>query len=516
MTNAQARTEPGTAPRLLVLPDDVYDRRLVENVHPPDWTNPRPKGRYNLVVVGAGTAGLVSAVGAAGLGARVAVVERHHMGGDCLNVGCVPSKGVLRASRAAAAVREAGAYGVRVAGRVEVDFGAAMERMRRLRAAISPNDSAQRLAKLGVDVYFGDARFVAPDAVEVNGARLTFARAVIATGGRAAIPDVPGLAEAGFLTNETVFSLTELPRRLVVVGAGPIGCELAQAFQRFGSAVAVVSLDERLLPREDEDASATLAARFEREGVALRLGAKLLSVERHGGAKVVVFEREGRVENAACDEILLAVGRAPNVEGLGLERAGVSSGRRGVEVDDRLRTANRRIYAAGDVCSAFKFTHAADAMARIVIQNALFLGRKRASSLVIPWCTYTDPEVAHVGLYEREARERGLDVTTITVPLAEMDRAVLDGDADGFARVHAHRRSGRILGATLVAGHAGEMIGEMALAITAGLSLGKIAGTIHPYPTQAEVWKRVGDAWNRARLTPRVRGLLARVLSARR
>lgn len=512
MKIADARSGAGATPAPPMAPDDAHDRRLLENVHPPGWANPLPGGRYDLVVLGAGTAGLVSAVGAAGLGAGVAIVERHRMGGDCLNVGCVPSKGVLRASRAAAAVREAGAFGVRIAGPVEVDFGAAMERMRRLRASISHDDSAHRLTKLGVDVYFGGARFVARDAVEVGGARLRFARAVIATGGRAVAPPVPGLAEAGFLTNETVFSLTERPRRLVVVGAGPIGCELAQAFRRFGSEVTLVSLDPRLLPREDADAAAILAGRFEREGVALRLGAKLLRVERRGGAKVVVLEREGRAEEAIGDEILVAVGRAPNVEGLELEAAGVAAGRGGVEVDDRLRTTNRRIYAAGDVCSAFKFTHAADAMARIVIQNALFFGRKKASALVIPWTTYTDPEIAHVGLNGREARERGDDVTTITVPLAEIDRAVLDGEAEGFARVHAERRSGRILGATLVAGHAGEMIGEMSLAMTAGLGLGTLAGAIHPYPTQSEAWKRAGDAWSRTRLTPRARGILERVL----
>jgi pyruvate/2-oxoglutarate dehydrogenase complex dihydrolipoamide dehydrogenase (E3) component len=231
---------------------------------------------------------------------------------------------------------------------------------------------------------------------------------------------------------------------------------------------------------------------------------------------VVVLEREGRAEEVIGDEILVAVGRAPNVEGLELEAAGVAAGRGGVEVDDRLRTTNRRIYAAGDVCSAFKFTHAADAMARIVIQNALFFGRKKASALVIPWTTYTDPEIAHVGLNAREARERADDVTTITVPLAEIDRAVLDGDAEGFARVHAERRSGRILGATLVAAHAGEMIGEMSLAMTAGLGLGTLSGTIHPYPTQSEAWKRAGDAWNRTRLTPRVRGVFQRFLSFRR
>ena len=499
-------------PQTLVGPDDEHNRALVANVHPARWQNPAPAGNYNLVVLGAGTAGLVSAIGASGLGAKVALVERHLMGGDCLNVGCVPSKGTIRAARAVAAVREGAAFGVH-AGGVNVDFGAAMERMRRLRAGIAPNDSAQRYAGLGVDVFFGEARFLGPDAVEVDGQRLRFARAVIATGGRAASPPIPGLTEVGFLTNETVFSLTELPERLVVIGAGPIGCELAQAFRRFGSEVTIVSLDPRLLPREDGDAAAVLERRFAAEGVTLRLGAKILRAEYRAGARAVVFERDGKLEEALGDAILVAVGRAPNVEGLDLEKAGVAYDRRGVEVDDRLRTTNRRIYAAGDVCSAYKFTHAADAMARVVIQNALFFGRKKASALVIPWSTYTDPEIAHVRLHEREAQERGNEVATFTVPLHEVDRAVLDGEAEGFARVHAERRSGRILGATLVAGHAGEMIGEISLAITVGLTLGDVSRTIHPYPTQSEAWKRLGDAWNRTRLTPRVRRLFERFLA---
>lgn len=500
----------------LVVPDDTHNRALVSNVHPPAWKNPTPARRYNLVVIGAGTAGLVSAVGAAGLGARVAIVERHLMGGDCLNYGCVPSKGLLRAARAAAAVDEAGGFGVRVFAPARVDFPAVMERMRRLRAGLSRNDSAHRLTTLGVDVFLGQARFVAPDAVDVNGQRLRFSRAVIATGARAATPPIPGLAEAGMLTNETIFSLTELPRRLVVIGAGPIGCELAQAFRRFGSEVSIVSLDPRLLPREDADAVAVLASRFAREGIHLALGASIQRVEQRPEGKVVVFETPDGHDEVAGDLILVAVGRDPNVEGLDLEAAGVSYGRTGVTVDDRLRTTNRRIFAAGDFCSNYKFTHAADAMARVVIQNALFFGRKKASALVIPWCTYTQPEIAHVGLYEREARERGLDVATFTVPLKELDRAVLDGEDEGFARVHAEKKSGRILGATLVASHAGEMIGEMALAITSGLSLAALSKTIHPYPTQAEAWRRLGDAFNRARLTPRVRGLFEQYLSWRR
>lgn len=518
---ARGRGGAGGKPaQTLILPDDAHNRTLVENVHPSAWVNPTPVGRYNLVVLGAGTAGLVSAVGAAGLGAKVAIVERHLMGGDCLNFGCVPSKGILRAARAAQAVRTAEAFGVRTGGAVHLDFAAAMERMRRLRAGISHNDSAHRLAKLGVDVFIGEAKFVDRDAVEVGGQRLRFSRAVIATGAHAASLPIPGLAEVGFLTNETVFSLTELPRRLIVIGAGPIGCELAQAFRRFGSEVTVVSLDPRLLPREDADAAAILAEQFKSEGIATALGAKVLRLERRGEGKTLVFERDGRQGTVVGDEVLVAVGRAPNVEGLGLDVAGVAFDKTGVKVDERLRTSNRRIYAAGDICSVYKFTHAADAMARVVLQNALFSvgiwGRKKASALVIPWCTYTEPEVAHVGFYEKEAQERGLDVVTLTVPLKELDRAVLDGEGDGFARVHVEKKSGRILGATLVAAHAGEMIAEMSLAVTAGLSLPTVGKTIHPYPTQAEAWKRLADSWNRARLTPRVRGFFEWFLRWRR
>lgn len=508
------RTESDGQPaQTLILPDDAHNRALVHNVHPPTWVNATPSGRYNLVVLGAGTAGLVSAVGAAELGAKVALVEKHLMGGDCLNFGCVPSKGLLRASRAVQAMREADAFGVRTADSIDFDFAAATERMRRLRAGISHNDSAHRLAKLGIDVFLGEAKFVGRNAVEVGGQTLHFSRGVIATGARAANPPIPGLAELGFLTNETVFSLTELPRRLVVIGAGPIGCELAQAFRRFGSDVSLLTDGSRLLPREDADAGAILAAQFAREGIQIALGAKILRAERQNGAKALIFQREGREHAVAADEILVAVGRAPNVEGLNLEAAGVAFDKAGVKVDDHLRTSNRNIYAAGDICSAYKFTHAADAMARTVLQNALFFGRKRASALVIPWCTYTDPEVAHIGLSEKEARDQGLDLATLTVHLDEVDRALLDGDEKGFARVHAQKRSGRILGATLVARHAGEMISEVSLAITAGVGLGTIAKTIHPYPTQAEAWKRLGDAWNRSRFTPRVRSLFNRYLS---
>ncbi len=497
-----------------LVPGDPYDAALAENAHPMDWETPTATARYDLVVIGGGTAGLVSALGGAGLGARVALVEKHLLGGDCLNYGCVPSKGVIRAARAVQAVREAGEFGVRVTEPV-VDFAAAMARMREVRARISKNDSARRLRDHGVDVFLGEARFVSTDAAEVAGARLRFKRAVIATGGRAASLPVAGLREAGYLTNETIFSLTRLPPRLLVVGAGPIGCELAQAFRRLGSAVCVLTDGARVLPREDADAAVIVDGALRREGVRLELRAKLVRVQSGPNGRTIVYERDGKEERAEGDEILIAAGRAPNVDGLGLEQAEVAFTKRGVQVDDHLRTTNPRVFAVGDVASRYQFTHAADALARIALQNALFFGRKRESALVVPWCTYTDPEVAHVGLYEHEAKERGIAVETITVRLDDVDRAVLDGETEGFARVHVGPK-GRVLGATLVARHAGESIGELSLAITAGLSMADLAKTIHPYPTQAEAWKRAADEWNRKRLTPRAKRFLSAVIGWRR
>jgi pyruvate/2-oxoglutarate dehydrogenase complex dihydrolipoamide dehydrogenase (E3) component len=499
------------APHLL--DGDAHDSALTALAHPADWKNPTPSGRYNLVVLGAGTAGLVAAAGAAGLGGKVALIERRLLGGDCLNFGCVPSKALLASARVAATVRGAGAYGVE-AGEPRVDFARVMERVRSLRAGIAPHDSAERFRGLGVDVFLGEGRFVAPDAVEVAGQRLSFARALIATGGRPSVPDVPGLTEVGYLTNESVFTLTALPPRLVVLGGGPIGCELAQAFRRLGARVALVSHDARLLPKEDPDGSEVLARRFEAEGITLHLGARATRVEAQGPVKRLRFERDG-VEGAVEGEVLLvATGRSPEVGGLGLEAAGVQHGPHGVEVDDQLRTTNPRIFAAGDICSRFKFTHAADALARVALQNALFFGRKKASALVIPWCTYTDPEVAHVGLTSREAEALG--AVTLTVPMSSMDRALLDGDSEGFGRIHVDAKSGRLLGGTLVGAHAGENIGELALAMTMGLTVGALATTVLPYPTRGEVLKRLGDAWNRRRLTPRTKGFLTRLLSWRR
>jgi pyruvate/2-oxoglutarate dehydrogenase complex dihydrolipoamide dehydrogenase (E3) component len=494
-----------------LFPADESSERLEENTHPRNWTNPRPADRYNLVVIGGGTAGLVSAAGAAGLGARVALVERGLLGGDCLNYGCVPSKALLRTARAAADVRQAASFGVQSSGDVRVNFPAVMARLRRLRADISPHDSAERFRGLGVDVYFGEARFVAADSILVGDQHLRFRRALIATGSRAAVPDIQGLTEAGFLTNETVFSLTDLPSRLAIIGAGPIGCELAQAFARCGSLVTLIGKHDRVLPRDDPEAAGIVETALRRDGVEVLLHGETTHIERRGDQKVVALNQGGGRREVIADAILVATGRAPNVEGLGLEVGGVAyHERRGVHVNDRLQTTNRRIFAAGDVCSSFKFTHAADAMARIVIQNALFFGRAKSSRLIIPWCTYTDPEVAHVGLLPAEAEERGIEIDTYAEQLHYVDRAVLNGETEGFVKIHVHRGGDKIVGATIVARHAGEMIAEITLAMTARAGLGKLARTIHPYPTQTEAIKRAADAYLRTQLTPRLKRWLER------
>jgi pyruvate/2-oxoglutarate dehydrogenase complex dihydrolipoamide dehydrogenase (E3) component len=494
-----------------ILPDTEENRALGQNVHPLDWTNPVPAEHYNLVVIGAGTAGLVTAAGAAGLGAKVALIEREFMGGDCLNVGCVPSKGIIRPARTIHDARTSGGFGVGGTEHLSIDFGKAMERMRRIRANISSHDSVHRYSdKLGVDVFLGKGRFAGPDVVEVNGTSLRFKRAAICTGARAAAPQIPGIEESGYLTNETVFSLTELPGRLAVIGGGPIGCELSQAFGRLGSRVSLFEMGPHILPREDPDAAGIVQDAFVAEGVELILYAKVVKVSKEGREKIVHVEQEGKTREIRVDEILVGIGRAPNVDGLNLESAGIAyDPRRGVDVNDRLQTSNPRVYAAGDICFPYKFTHTADALARILIANALFLGRQKSSALVVPWCTYTDPEIAHVGMYEADAKEKGIPVVTLTVPLSDVDRALLDGEAEGFARVHLRKGSDTILGATIVASHAGDMINEFSLAITAGLGLSAIGKTIHPYPTQGEVIKKLADAYNRTRLTPTVKKILS-------
>jgi pyruvate/2-oxoglutarate dehydrogenase complex dihydrolipoamide dehydrogenase (E3) component len=505
MTRADATSPSAVSPEL------PHNDRLWAAVHPTTWQNPEPAARYHLVVIGAGTAGLVTAAGAAGLGARVALIERHLMGGDCLNVGCVPSKAVIAAARAWSSARHAAGLGGPSTG-ADGDFAAVMDRMRRLRADIAKVDGAERFRSLGVDVFFGDGRFAGPGVMTVGSTVLRYRRAVIATGARAAVPQIPGLAGTPFHTNETLFDLQHRPDSLIVLGGGPIGCEMAQAFARLGTRVVLIARGVRLLPREDEDAARIVHHALERDGVQILLGQSTVQVTWQAGRFTLHLQANQGSHTTTVEggELLVATGRTPNTESLGLGAVGVQVSPTGVVVNDRLQTTNPRIFACGDVCSTLQFTHAADFQARTVIQNALFFGRKRASALVVPRCTYTSPEVASVGLTAETAAAAGVSIDTVTVPLHEVDRAVLDGETEGFARVHVRRGRDTIVGATVVAAHAGELINEVTLCMTNGLGLSAIGATMHPYPTQGDALRKCADVWRRSKLTPTVRTLFAR------
>ena len=504
-------------------PQDEWNRLLIDNVHPPTWQNPTPNGRYNLVVLGAGTGGLITALIASSLGARVALIERHLMGGDCLNVGCVPSKAVIRGAQIVHEAREARQFGMPASDTDLGDFGEVMRRMREIRARISEEDSAERYSEeFGIDIYLGEASFAGEGRVKVGDQVLEYKKAVIATGARAVAPPIEGLAEAGYLDNETVFSLTKRPRRIAVIGAGPIGCELAQSFQRLGSEVHILERMDQILTREDPDAARIVQDELVKEGVEMIFECAINRIERRGDERVIHLTCPAKgTRELIVDEILVGAGRAPNVENMGLEAVGVAYDvQKGVEVDDSLRTSNKRIWAVGDVCMQWKFTHAADAAAKIVVQNALFavgpLGRKKLSDLVMPWCTYTAPEIAHVGLYERDAAERSIEIDTYQVSIAQANRAVTDGQEEGLVKVHVKKGSDEIVGATVVSAHAGDLITQFTMAIQNGIGLGAFTNIIYPYPTQGEAIKRAAGAYTRTRLTPRVKRLFETWLSWQR
>ena len=495
---------------------DAEDDVLVRNVKPTGWQNAAPARCYDLVVVGGGTAGLVSAVGAVGLGARVALIESEALGGDCLNTGCVPSKALLESARRAAAAATADEYGVEIEGSVQVDFHSVMDRMRRLRAEISHHDSAARLSKLGVDVFFGQARFTHNNQLTVDHKNLRFKRSIIATGARPAVPPIPGIDTVDFLTSHTIFSLQSLPPRIVILGAGPIGCELAQAFARFGSEVFLLEVSNSILPKEDREAVSLLETSLQRDGVHIFTACANIKVAQLDNGIEISFSQKNIPQKVAVDRMMVATGRQANVESLSLEDAQVcvdASGR--VRVDDFLRTTNRRIYAAGDVCSPYQFTHAADSMARIAVGNALFGLRSRASELLIPWATYTSPEIAQIGILPDQAAQRGLKIDTLVQPLSEIDRCVLDGETEGFVKVYVRQRSDKIVGATVVGRRAGDLVGTLSLAMNQQCGLKQMAKTIFPYPTEGEVFRRLGDQYNRRRLSPLIKWLLARWIAWR-
>ncbi|MBV9009490.1 MAG: mercuric reductase [Verrucomicrobia bacterium] len=466
-------------------------------------------GVYNLIVIGAGTAGLVAAAGTAGLGGRVALIERNKMGGDCLNFGCVPSKALISSARLAQRFRHANKWALRPS-EPQFEFAEVMERVRARRAQIAPNDSQERFESLGVDVFRGEAHFISPYEVAVGEARLRARNFLIATGSRATIPPVEGIDAVPYFTNETIFDrLNSKPASMIVLGGGPIGCELGQAFARLGVKITIIQRTAQLLPAEDSDVAQFLHRQFQAEEIEVRLNAKATRISRANCRTIVQLE----TGECICGEaLLIAAGRTPNLSALNLMAAGVKFGQAGVETNEYLQTSQRHIYAAGDVANEFKFTHTADFAARVVVRNVLMplqLLRQKVNWSVVPGCTFTDPEVAHVGLGENAARQRAIPYDSFRVDLAHVDRAVVESEEAGFAKILTRKGSDRILGATIVAPHAGELLHEFIVAMNAGIGLGRMASMIHIYPTLAELARKAGDQYNRTRLTPAAKKVFA-------
>ena len=452
--------------------------------------------QYDLVIIGGGSAGLSAAELARTLGASVALIDREKLGGECLYTGCVPSKALLHVAQVAAAICGAGAVGLR-ASLETADLGLVMDYVQRAIGRVyEESDAPEHLLAHGIDVAFGEIRFVSPRALSINGQTITARRFLIATGSHPAVQPIPGLHEAGFLTNETIFSLRTLPERLAVIGGGPIGCELGQAFVRLGSQVTILQRPERLLPKDEPEASATLMAQLKTEGVTVALGAAVTRVTRSERGTVLTIQVRGETQEVEVDAILVATGRAPNVDGLDLEAAGVQyEAQRSVRVDEYLRTSNGRVYAAGDVTGGYRFTHAAALDARVAVRNALFPGKSKLDTRVMPWATFTEPEVAHVGLTEVEARSQyGANVHVGTQPFTGVDRAVTDGATSGFLKLVSTAR-GQLLGAQIVGPRAGDNINELALALAQRLTLTQIAAATHVYPTLALAIQQAAGAF---------------------
>ena len=468
-------------------------------------------GTYNVVVIGAGTAGLVTAAGTAGLGGRVALIERNKMGGDCLNFGCVPSKALISSARLIAKIRKAENWGLRKMT-PQFEFGDVMQRMRAVRAQIAPHDSQERFESLGVDVFRGNARFRSAHEVEIGDKVLRAKNFVIATGSRAAIPKIDGMENVRYFTNETIFdALSIKPESMVVIGGGPIGCELSQAFARLGVRVTILQQSGQLLRREDRDVADFLEKRLADEGVIVvkNADAKWVSQTTDGIELQLLSPSETKIEASV---VLVAAGRKSSTSELGLETIGVAADEGGVKVNEYLQTTQPHIYAAGDVVGPFLFTHMADTHARIVVRNILmpfqFL-RQKVDYSVVPWCTYVDPEIATVGLNESSAKRQNVEYDLISGKLDEVDRAVVESEANGFVKVLVAKGTDKIVGVTLVCEGAGDLLHEFVVAMKHGIGLEKISATIHAYPTFAELARKAGDKYNKTRLTPTAKKIFA-------
>ena len=458
------------------------------------------KKDYNIIVIGAGSAGLVSAYIGSVVKARVALIEKHKMGGDCLNTGCVPSKALIRSAKILSYIKRSQDFGLKTA-QVDFDFPDVMQRVHNVIKKVEPHDSIERYTKLGVDCYTGSAKILSPHEVEVNGKVLTTKNIIIATGARPAIPPIPGLDQVDYLTTDTIWNLNKLPKKLMVMGGGPIGCELAQCFARLGTEVTQVEMLPDLLIREDEEASRIVRQKFIADGVDVRVNSKCKEVVVENGKNYMLVEKDGETEKVEFDQLLVAVGRAANAKGFGLEDIGVKLGPRGtVEVDPYLRTTtHKNIYACGDVAGPFQFTHTAAHQAWYCAVNALFSPFKKfkVDYSVIPWATFTDPEVARVGLNEKDAKEQGIPYEVATYGIDDLDRAIADSEDKGYVKVLTPPGKDKILGVTIVGYHAGDLITEYVLAMKHGLGLNKILGTIHIYPTMAEANKYAAGIWKK-------------------
>ncbi len=481
-------TSPGSEP----FSDNVYR----QSVRPQAWQNPQPSGVYDLAVIGAGPAGLAAVELATRHGLRVAIIERDRLGGNSLNAGSIPSKAMIRTGRVDAALRDGADIAVSVPAMLQTNFAAVMARMRRIRTRIAGYQSAQRLSARGVDVYFGDAQFLSPGALAVGGVPISFKKALIASGAQSQRSNITGLEQIGYFTSESIFDITALPKRLAVIGGGPLGCELAQAFCRLGSQVTIVQNDPKFLPHEERDAAELLSLALSKDGVETRLNTTVIAARQGKGEKLIDTVNNEVNSSIAVDEILLSIGRVPNTANLGLEAAGIESDAvDGINVDDYLCTTNTNVYAAGDACKAHKFTNIAETSACIAVRNAFGQRTERESHLLIPWCTYCDPEIAHIGMHVLEAKRQSIPITSFTVMMQDVDRAITDGQDEGFVKLYVRDGSDEILGATIVAARASEMINEMSVIMCAGIGMRRLATILHTYPAQSSAIRMAALAY---------------------